>query len=663
MIERRRLACVFLLACVLATVEAGIAAQQGTDVLKRMSLEDLLGLDVTTVTRRPEPAGDIPAALFVITNDDIRRAGATSLPEALRLAPGVQVARLDGSRWATGVRGVADRLSRAMLVLIDGRAVYSPLFAGTYWEVQDVLLEDVERIEVIKGPGGTLWGANAVNGVINIIMKDASRTRSPLVSGDVGQDGQFMTAVRVGGGRDDLAYRMYAKAQQHAHELRDTGAGTDGSRLVQAGGRVDWATTAGRAMTLQGDIYAARLGEVAVTTTYVPPYRTERRVDAPLAGGNVLGRLRGTRASGASYQFQFYYDRTSRDEVPVGERRDTADLDYQQTARAWRGQQITFGGGYRVTSGLVTAVAPSALVPARRTDSLFSAFVQDEVPLVGSRLRAMFGAKIEHNAYSGLEVQPSARLTWSPVPTSTVFGAVTRAVRAPSRVETDYTTTSLANPTVPTFVRLAPNPGFRPESLVAYEAGYRVRSGSRAFVTVSAFYNSLNDVLSTELMRAYPESLPGAPTHTILEVMFRNGLFGETHGAEVTADLRPWPQLRGTVNYAYVKVAVTRDPGALDVSQERRYEGITPRHQVQAQLALELPRHVSLDTTVRRVSALAVGPVPAFTTLGVRLGWQVTHRIELSVVGQDLNRAQHLEWPGGLPIVRRVFGRVVFRRP
>ena len=663
MIGRRRLAWVLLLTCSIGWFEAGVAAQQGTDALKRMSLEELLGLDVTTVTRRPEPSGDIPAALFVITSDDIRRSGAASLPEALRLAPGVQMARIDGSRWASGVRGFADRLSRAMLVLIDGRAVYSPLFSGTYWEVQDVLLEDVDRIEVIKGPGGTLWGANAVNGVINIILKDASQTRSPLVAGEAGEDGQFMTAVRAGGGRDGLAYRVYGKAQQHAHELRDTTAGTDGSRLGQAGARVDWSRPGGQSMTLQGDVYVARLGELAVTTSYLPPYRTERRVEAPLAGGNVLGRLRGTHASGSPYQLQFYYDRTSRDEVPVGERRDTADVDFQQTARGWRGQQVTFGGGYRVTSGRVTAVSPSALTPARRTDNLFSGFVQDEVPLVGTRLRGIVGAKVEHNAYSGVEIQPSIRVVWNPARTTTVFAAATRAVRSPSRVETDYTTTSLASPAIPLFVRLVPNPGFRSESVVAYEAGYRVRSGSRAFVTVSGFYNSLNDVLSTELTRVYAETPAEGPPHTILEVMFRNGLFGETHGAEVTADLRPWPQLRGTVNYAYVKVATTRDPGAVDVSQEQRYEGITPRHQVQGQLALDLPARVSLDATVRHASALPVGPVPAYTTLSMRVGWQVTRRVELSVVGQDLNHDSHLEWPGGLPIARRLFGRVVIRKP
>jgi len=642
-------------------VPAGaVSAQTGTQDLKRMSLEDLLDIEVTTVTRRPEPTDQVPAAVFVITHDDIRRSGARSLPDALRLAPGLQVAQIDGAKWATGTRGFADRLSRAMLILIDGRAVYSPLFAGTYWEVQDTMLEDVERIEVIRGPGGTLWGANAVNGIINIVTKQAAQTQGLLATVEGGAYGHGVGALRFGGqanaGR--LNYRFYGKGLQRAHEYHATGSTYDTSTMQQAGGRADWSLSRQRTFTLQGDAYHERLGEQEVRTFYTPPYREVTEVQAPLSGGNVLARLSGSGA-GNAFQLQTYYDRTSRDEVPVGETRDTVDVDLQAN-RPWGRNQMTFGGGYRVTSGRVAAVTPSAILPERRTDSLFSAFAQDEIQLVSGRLRGSLGAKIEHNSYSGFEIQPTGRLLWTPAAAHTMFLAITRAVRTPSRVETDYTTTSLASLSGPTFVRLEPNPAFVAERLVAYELGYRVRPAARAYVTVSGFYNSLDDILSTELLTPFTEGTPPEPRRTILPVTFRNGLFGESHGIELTADVRPVNWLRTTANYSYVKVAVTPDPGARDVSQQRRYEGITPRHQLQAQAALDLPANLSADLILRHASALVAGPVPEYTTSTVRVGWQMTPQFELSVIGANLNESHHLEWPGTVEIQRTVYAKLTW---
>lgn len=641
-----------------------LLADQGTDALKRMSIEQLLDLEVTA-TRSAETAGEVAAAISVITTDDIRRSGARSLPEALRLVPGIQVGRIDGARWATGARGFADRLSRAMLVLVDGRAVYSPLFAGTYWEVQDLLLEDVDRIEVIRGPGGTLWGANAVNGIINIVTKGAAQTQGALATAEAGMYGQGIGALRFGGTARDgqLAYRFYGKGGQREHQSDVNGGEADRSRLGQVGGRADWTLSSRRALTVQGDVYRQRLGEGAVRTSYTAPFTQTTIVQAPLAGGNVLARLSGPVGSRAEFKLQTYYDRTSRDEVPVGEVRDTFDVDYQQSQHLWERHRMTFGAGYRVTSGVITAVAPSAILPARRTDNLFSAFVQDDITLLPNRLRATVGTKIEHNAYSGVELQPSARLLITPAPSTSLFASVSRAVRTPSRVETDYTTTSLVNPAVPVFVRLQPNPAFQSERLVAYEAGTRVRAGTRAYLTASAFYNVLDDVLSTEFVRQYAETIPPGPPHVVIDVMFRNGLFGEAHGAELTADVRPLAWLRGTAAYSYFKTSITRDPGAIDVSQERRYEGITPRHQVQAQASADLPRNVTVDLTLRHASSLAAGPVPAYTTVSLRAGWQISPRVDVSVVGQDVNRSTHLEWPGGRPIHRSLYAKVTFRHP
>ena len=323
---------------------------------------------------------------------------------------------------------------------------------------------------------------------------------------------------------------------------------------------------------------------------------------------------------------------------------------------------MTCGAGYRVSAGRVTARAPTAFSPETQTDHLVSLFGQDEVTLVRERLRASVGLKVEHNAYTGIEAQPSGRLVWTPHRLHTLVASATHAVRTPSRVETDYTTTALASAALPLFVRLVPNPGFRSEVIDAYEIGYRVRPSLRTYFTVAGFYNRLNDVLSTELVGgALAEGGGVEPVRAVLPVAFMNGLAGESHGAELTADVRPLDWLRTTLNYSYLKVAVSRDPGAQDVSQEARYEGITPRHQVQAQAALDLPGRVSTDVTVRRASRLASGPVPAYTTASLRIGWQATPRIELSVVGQDLTHARHVEWPGGLPVRRTGYVKVTFR--
>ena len=650
-------------AALAVTVAAPARAQGTTPDLKRMSLEDLLQVEVTTVSRHPEPATSVPAAVFIITADDIRRSGATSLPQALRLAPGAQFARIDGAKWASGMRGFADRLSRAMLVLIDGRAVYSPLFAGTYWEVQDVMLEDVDRIEVIRGPGGTLWGANAVNGIINIVTKRAEQTQGWLATAEGGGFGHGLGAVRFGGGsRDGRArYRLYARGLQRPNEYQASGTPFDRTRMVQGGGRLDRELSGGRELTVQGDIYREELAQSAVRTFYTPPYREVTNVRSPLAGGNVLARLSGQTPGGNTFQLQAYYDHTSRDETPVAEQRDTADIDYQQSLALSGRHQLSFGGGYRLSGGRVTAVAPADFSPEDRADHLVSLFAHDDVTLVRDRLRASIGLKLEHNAYTGFELQPSGRLTWTPYRDHTLIASATRAVRTPSRVETDYTTTSLSNPAGPVFVRLLPNPGFRPESIDAYELGYRVRPWQPAYVTVSGFYNHLNDMLSTELVGSLIEGGGTEPPRTVLPVMFRNGLSGESHGVEVTADVRPLDRLRTTFNYAYLKVAVTRDAGARDVSQEARYERITPRHQWQAQGALDLPWRMTADVLVRHASRLAIGPVPAYTTATARLAWQATRRIEVAVVGEDLAQARHLEWPGGQPVQRSGYLKVTFR--
>jgi iron complex outermembrane receptor protein len=623
-----------------------------------MSLQDLLNIEVTTASRGPEPASNVAAAIFVITQEDIHRSGARSIPQLLRMVPGLQVARINGGTWAIGIRGFADRLARSVLVMIDGRAVYSPLFAGTYWENQDTLLADIDRIEIIRGPGGTLWGANAVNGIINIITKSAKDTQGAYVTAGGGSEDRGFASFRYGGSSGPGSLRGYFKALNRGPEFHADGNDYDGWRAGQGGFRGDWGLSEG-ALTVQGDAYYGQLGERPTVALYTPPFSQTMNVRAPIAGGNVLARFASGSATGDSFQVQAYYDRTHRDEIPIGEDRDTADVDFQQTIRRWKRQTFTWGAGYRLSSGRITAVAPSAIEPIRRTDNLFSAFAQDEFVVSPNRFRLIVGSKFEHNAYSGFEVQPTVRALWTINATNTMWLAVTRAVRTPSRVETDYTTTSLTNPALPAFVRLIPNPAFVPEDLVAYEAGYRWRPATSLYVTASAFVNDLIDTLGTDLLTPFVEA--GPPARLITPVTFKNSLHGNSQGLEITADYRPASWWRVTSNYSYVFVSISRNPGSTDVSQELRYENLVPHHQVQAGTSFNVSRW-SVDWLFRYVSQLGPGAVPAYRASDARLGWQMTPRIELALVGQDLFAAHHREWTSPAEIQRSVYAALTWRR-
>jgi iron complex outermembrane receptor protein len=642
-------------------------AQSSPQELKQMTIEELLALTVTTVSRGPEVARQVPAALHVITREDIRRAGVSTIAAALRLAPGLHVARINAGTWAIGTRGFTDRLSRSMLVLIDGREVYSPLFAGTYWEVQDTLLEDIDRIEVIRGPGGTLWGANAVNGIVNIITRNARDTAGLFVRAGVGSSETGPIGVRYGSPVGDTwHYRAYAKAvdRRSQHHAADASyPDYDRLTMVQGGVRADWASR-GRSATIQGDVYGGTLGQLPTVTTYSPPYTTTEAIDAPLAGGNVLARWNSAPGGRAEIQVQGAYTRTHRDERPVAETRDTVEVGMQMTLQPWQRHRLMWGTEYRLTSGAITAVAPTAFLPPRRTDQLFAAFVQDDIAFAPDWLRATVGTKIEHNDYSGVELQPSVRLAWTPSPVQTIWSAVTRAVRTPSRVEKDYTTVSLLNPAIPFFVRLEPNPDFNSEQLIAYELGYRVQPVLPVHLTAAAFYNDHDDTLSTEIFSPQVDP-PAAPVRLIVPVTFANGLKGNSYGVEFTADVRPAAWWRLTGHYSYLRLEFSRKPGSRDGSQQARYEGSSPRHQSYVRASFDLPRQWTIDTAVRAVGELPFLAIPAYVTADARVAWRSTTGVELAVVGSDLGQPHHVEWPSGtrnIAIYRSISVELTWRR-
>jgi iron complex outermembrane receptor protein len=627
-----------------AAAQPGQSTQTGSQDLRPLSLLELMALPVATPTRVPESKLRSSPSVFVMTEDDIQRSGATSIPELLRRVPGLHVAQIDANKWAIGTRGFTDRLSRAMLVMIDGRAVYSPLFAGTYWEVQDMPVDDIERIEVVRGPGGALWGANAVTGIISIIRKPAARSAGVAVTAGTGNSERVRLAARYGGRTGAMHYRVSAKAVVRAPQEYPGGSSFDDGRLFTAGGRMDW--SAGDAgMTLQGDVYTTVIGQRDSFTTYVPPATTFHITDDTLTGSNLLFRWTANQANPRALRVQTYVDRTTRSELTFSEVQTMADVDLQQGLERGR-HGVLWGAGYRYVNGRTDTRGTLRFTPPDRVDHLLTAFAQDEVRLVRDRLILTAGTKFEHNSYSGAEWQPGARLVWTPTTAHAFSVSVMRAVRTPSRVEHDFETGSMASPVGPTFVRLQPNPSFEPEELIAYEAGVMSMLHPRVLLTASFFRNHHDRVLSVELDAPFVET-DGANQRVIVPVTFGNGLRGRSYGAEVIADVRPAEWLRTTVQYSALKVELSRRPGSVDAGQERRAEEGSPRHQVQATVGLNPRGRASLEWSFRHVSSLPVLRVPAYSTSNLTLAVTMNPRLAVVVSGRNLHEPAHVEFPEG----------------
>jgi len=640
--------------------------QKSEGRLTQVSLEELGQIEVTTASKVPVKASRTPAAIYVITQEDIRRSGATSIAEALRLAPGVEVARVDSNTWSLGVRGFGSALSRSVLVLIDGRTVYTPLFAGVYWQVQDTLLEDIERIEVIRGPGATIWGANAVNGVINIITKNSKDTQGMLASAGGGNIDQGFVNFRYGAGRGkSFNYRIYGKAFTRGPEFHPDQKQFDDWRMGQAGFRSDWDRNDRDKFTLQGDLYNGDTGQSVGITSYSPPFMTNVQQNAELAGGNLLGRWKRVLGAGSDIQLQTYYDRTDRKQLNFAESRDTFDIDFIHHLALPRRQDFLWGLGARLSSGNATVVVPTvAFTPNHFTDKLYSAFIQDEIPFAGNQLSLTIGSKFLHNNYSGLEVQPTARLLWTPSPRQTVWGAVTRAVRTPSRVEEDLQLTALLTPSPLTFFRITGDRKFASEHLIGYEAGYRTLLRSKLYLDIAAFYNNYNQLLSIEPGTPFSETSP-PPPHVVVPLLFRNGLFGNTSGFEIAPDWTPTRQWRLRGSYSYLYMDLNKRAASQDASTVNSTQGSSPHHQVMVRSSLDLPKKLEFDQTFRYVSALPAQLVKAYATADVRFSWRATRSLDFSIVGQNLFQPHHAEFggdPGALVgIVRSAYAKITWQ--
>jgi len=645
-------------------------AQDSQGNLKQLSLEQLGNIEVSTASKSPKQVWDTPAAIYVITQEDIKRSGATTIPDALRLAPGVEVARIDSNKWSIGIRGFGSRLSRSVLVLIDGRNVYSTLLTGTYWEVQDTVMEDIDRIEVIRGPGGTIWGPNAVNGVINIITKSSKDTQGLLVTAGGGNVEEGLFSVRYGGSNGKgLDYRVYAKGFDRGPEEHVDAQNYDRWRAAQGGFRMDWKKSDRDSFTLQGDLYDEGAGETVNLTNYTPPYQQIVTGTELLSGGNLLGRWTRTFSEGNDVQLQVYYDRTNRREPNFGDLRNTFDVDYLQRFHLGSRHHFSVGLGARASQGHELEVTPGLYFsPSFRTDQLYTAFVQDTITLIPSRLTAEIGTKLLVTNYTGLEPEPSGRLLWTPTPTETFWAAVTRAVRTPSDAERDFFLSGFISATpgqLPFFARFNGNPNFQSELMNGYELGFRRLVGKNLYVDLAGFFNQYNNLFSEDLIGApFVENSP-PPQHLLLPADFGNGLEGSTIGGEIAPEWRPtsfWT-LKGS--YSYLHMVLKKSPGSLDVGAPASTTGSSPQHQVTTRSSLDLPKRVSFDFTFRYVSALPAQGIHAYSTADARLGWSVGRHLELSVVGSNLFQPSHIEFgsdPGpNVGIRRNVYGKIVWR--
>jgi iron complex outermembrane receptor protein len=636
--------------------------------LKQLSLEQLGDIQVTTVSKEPVKVSQTPAAIYVITQEDIRRSGATSIPEALRLAPGVEVARVDSDHWSIAIRGFAGQFSKSLLVLIDGRSVYTPLFSGVYWDAQNLMLEDVDRIEVIRGPGGTIWGANAVNGVINIITKSANATQGALTSLGGGNVNQGVGAARFGGSLGkDFNYRIYGIGLDRGPEFHSDRDGFDHWRLGQMGFRVDGKKGDRNTFTVQGDIYQGVTGERVSLASFSPPAETQPDDKAFVSGGNIVARWRHETGEGSDIQFQTYFERTNFQDLELGETRDTFDFDFVQHQRIHGNQKLTWGLGARLSpSNFIQTSAGVDFLPHQQTDSIYSGFVQYETPIVSDRFTLTAGTKLEHNNFSGFEYQPSARLLWTPTARQSLWAAVTRAVRTPSRLDQDVTFAIAvsATPPPPVFFDIVGNPSFTSERLLGYEAGYRVTVTPRLYLDFAAFYNIYHDLQSYGALSFFLAPTP-PPAHVVILVPYANGIEGNTTGGEIAPEWRitPWWQVRGS--YSFLHMGLRDAPGYTDTGMLlSSYEGSSPRHGVVIQSLLNLPKRVEFDLTYRYSSALPAQKVTAYQTGDARLGWHLGEHWEFSAVGQNLLQPFHAEFGGDprglIGIKRNVYAKITW---
>ncbi|NOT27313.1 MAG: TonB-dependent receptor [Acidobacteria bacterium] len=637
--------------------------------LAALSLEQLMTIE-TTAGKKIQALGDVPAAVFVISGEEIRRGGYRSLPEALRLAPGVQVAQINANQWAISIRGFNAPYSNKLLVLLDGRVVYTPAFGGVMWDSQDLLIEDVERIEVIRGPGGTLWGENAVNGVINVITKSAAQTTGAFAEAGVESvDGGFV-GTRYGGAiGDDGGYRIYAKYFQRGYE---PGALTGREEWDQARGgfRADWGASSDDTFSIQGSGYSGSSTLNGRDVSLVAPFLRLVPHANEVDGGNVQAQWVRRLAGGADTQLRADLERNSRSSMYFAERRTTATLDFQHHPRPYRRNDLVWGAAYTTSADRMNGSFRLMFSPEEETLRVASGFIQDEIALVPRRLRLVAGTKILHNTYTGWEQQPNGRVLWTPGEDRSLWFAVSRAVRLPTRVEESVRLNIAAQPIpVPpgvALVRIEGTQGIGAERATAVELGYRMQVTAPWFVDMAVYRNAYSRLSMSALQGApFLEVNPGPP-HLVQQVSYSATGSGRSEGAEIFTRWQAAGAWRLSGNYSWFRMRVS----PLNMLNGNLNPGLNPSHQARAQASFDFPHRVQWDLGLSHTSRLQATGVPAYTKLETRLAWRPRGPLEVELAAQNLLDDSHVEWlpvGGGalyenVEIPRSIVLRVSWRR-
>ncbi len=667
------------------------AEESSLDAYLDLPLEDLLSMEVTSVSKKKQRLTEAAAAVYVITQEDIRRSGVTSIPEALRLAPGMQVARADASKWAITSRGFNGLFANKLLVLMDGRSVYTPAYSGVYWDVQDTLLEDIERIEVIRGPGATLWGANAVNGVINIITKYAGNTQGGLVAVGGGNEEKGFANLRYGAqlgeGMQGRLYAKYFERDSSVLEADGNDAGDDWKSL-RAGFRLDGNASEQDRWTLQGDIYdtdenqtvrnlwrdpseldPASIDPAIPPGTMIPTLSPGFSDTVENSGWNLLARWNHAINEQSSTTLQVYYDHTERAETVLTQVYDTLDIDFQHNLIIGEKQALIWGLGYRRIEDDFTSTHAMSVNPDHSSQDLYSAFIQDQIELVSENLFLTLGSKFEHNDYTGFEVQPSIRGLWKPDAKSSLWASVSRAVRTPSRVETSghivtftgvVTTGNPFAPIAPVTGSINGNDKLESEKLLAYELGYRIQPLENLSFDLAGFHNDYDDLLTFE-------------TTDIASYTFANKMSGHARGFELAMDWRPTVWWRIQASYSRIYLSLELDNDSLDPGlSDQVGEGSSPEYQFSLRSNMDLSKGWELDLWVYQVDKLPASSIVAlqndveidsYTSLNARLGWQPAENLEFSLVGQNLQGGDHAEFTaetynGVTGVERSVYGKI-----
>jgi iron complex outermembrane receptor protein len=624
--------------------------------LTSLSLEDLMNTKVTSVSKTEQKMSRTASAIFVITAADIARSGAITIPDLLRMVPGLDVAQIDANTWAISARGLNGRFSNKLLVLVDGRNVYTPTFGGVLWDTLELPLEDIERIEVIRGPGGTVWGANAVNGVINIITKKAAETQgSMLVAGGGNLDQGFGTAQYGGGLGKDTNYRVFTKYLNQDHQPAPGGvAGFDGWHLLRGGFRTDSHLSGKDNLTVEGDLYTAQENSPAKFLPSVTSSGLQNiDIEVPLSGGFLSSTWDHTVSARSDTKLQISFDRYNRSDI-LKEERNTLAIEFQHHFIWGNRQEVVWGGGYSDTDSSTRGTLASSFIPPDLSMQLFNAFFQDEVALVPNKLYITLGTKLEHNPYTGLTWMPSARLSWTPSARHMFWAAISQAARTPAESDTSVRANVggfLGADGTPVLLAFLGNPHFKNEELMAYELGYRLALSTHLSMDFATYYSDYDHLGTNEPAAPFFETTP-SPPHLVLPFTFQNLMHGEAHGLEMAANWKLTDRWMLSPGYAFEQVHLHVDATSRDISSVPQEEGSSPVHSAQLRSHLNLPHGIGWDASAYFVDRLESGAIPSYTRIDTGLTWRWTEGLSMSVVGQDLVKDRHLEFVDSSGFVR-----------